>query len=289
MSETDTGASALEPSLPATTGDGAARARALTEARNTAIAPTGLVSYVSSGRLALIGSVAESSSAAERIEGTLEAVIVAPPGDAASGPGVARVLHAAITAVEGHLGAFTLHAESDGSPIVVAPSPLTGNKPFDIVIDLRLEPAFAHEILPPGYFAPRGDEAALAEAIEQAADLVGEFEKPRYFGYDPDICAHGAAGIRGCTRCLDACPTGAIRSIGERVEVNPYLCQGGRGLRERVSNRSDDLCVSAAGRSARGAARGSRRLPGSRGTGAGAPVLRCGDRGRPVARCARGA
>ena len=226
MSETDTGASALEPSLPATTGDGAARARALTEARNTAIAPTGLVSYVSSGRLALIGSVAESSSAAERIEGTLEAVIVAPPGDAASGPGVARVLHAAITAVEGHLGAFTLHAESDGSPIVVAPSPLTGNKPFDIVIDLRPEPAFAHEILPPGYFAPRGDEEALAEAIEQAADLVGEFEKPRYFGYDPDICAHGAAGIRGCTRCLDACPTGAIRSIGERVEVNPYLCQG---------------------------------------------------------------
>ena len=78
----------------------------------------------------------------------------------------------------------------------------------------------------PATLRPRGDRAALAAAIEQATDLVGEFEKPRYFGYDPDICAHGASGIRGCTRCLDACPTGAIRSIGERVEVDPYLCQG---------------------------------------------------------------
>ena len=226
MSETDIEAGASERALPATTGDGAARARALTEARNAAITPTGLVSYVSSGRLALIGSVAEASSVAERIGDTLDTVIVAPPGDAASGPRAARVLHAAITSVEGHLGAFTLHAESDGAPMVVAPSPLTGNRPFDVVIDLRPEPALEHEVLPPGYFAPRGDEAALAEAVEQAADLVGEFEKPRYFGYDPDICAHGASGIRGCTRCLDACPTGAIRSIGERVEVDPYLCQG---------------------------------------------------------------
>ena len=226
MNETDTGADTLERTLPATTADGAARALALAEARNASIVSTGLVSYVSSGRLALIGSMAEASPVAGRIGGGLEAVIVAPPGAGPADRGAARVIHAAVTAVEGHLGAFTLYAESDGAPMVVAPSPLTGDKPFDIVIDLRPEPALAHEILPPGYFAPRGDETALAEAIEQAADLVGEFEKPRYFGYDPDICAHGASGIRGCTRCLDACPTGAIRSIGERVEVDPYLCQG---------------------------------------------------------------
>ena len=226
MNETDSGTGPPEGNLPATTADGAARARALSEARKAAVAPTGLVSYVSSGRLALIGSVAESSPVAERIGDALDAVIVAPPGDGSGDRGAARVIHATITDVEGHLGAFTLHAEGDGASMVVAPSPLTGNRPFDVVIDLRSEPALDHEVLPPGYFAPRGDEAALAEAVEQAADLVGEFEKPRYFGYDPDICAHGASGIRGCTRCLDACPTGAIRSIGERVEVDPYLCQG---------------------------------------------------------------
>ena len=226
MSETGPGSSAYASGLPATTADGAARARALSEARNTDIAPTGLVSYVSSGRVALIGSMAESAAVAEGIGTALDVTTVVPPGDTSGDRGDVRVIHADISAVEGHLGAFTLRAEADGTPVVVAPSPLTGGKPFDIVIDLRTEPSLTHEILPPGYFAPRGDQAALAAALEQAADLVGEFEKPRYFGYDPNICAHGASGIRGCTRCVDACPTGAIRSIGERVEVDPYLCQG---------------------------------------------------------------
>ena len=226
MSVTDPGADLPAPGLPAATVDGTARSRALGEARGATVSPTGLVSYVSSGRLAIIGSRAEASAVAERIGDALEAVIVAPPGDHAGGPDAAGLIRADISEVDGHLGAFTLRAESDGAPVVVAPSPLTGDRPFDIVIDLRSEPSLAHEILPPGYFAPRGDARALDDAVEQAKELVGEFEKPRYFAYDPNICAHGASGIRGCTRCLDACPTGAIRSIGERVEVDPYLCQG---------------------------------------------------------------
>ena len=226
MSAMESGTDVPAGGLPAATVDGAARSRALGEARGSAVSPTGLVSYVSSGRLALIGPGVEASAVAERIGDALQAVIVAPPGDDAGGIGAAGVIHADITEVDGHLGAFTLRAEADGAPVVVAPSPLTGDRPFDIVIDLRSEPSLAHEVLPPGYFAPRGGETALDDAIEQAKGLVGEFEKPRYFAYDPNICAHGASGIRGCTRCLDACPTGAIRSIGERVEVDPYLCQG---------------------------------------------------------------
>ena len=225
MNEVDSGPDIPAGGLPAATADGAARSRALVEARVPAVSPTALVSYVSSGHIALIGPKAEASAVADRIGGALEAVIVAPPGDDAGHAGAAGVIHADVSGVDGHLGAFTLRGEGDGAP-VVAPSPLTGDRPFDIVIDLRSEPSLAHEILPPGYFAPRDDAAALDGAIEQAAGLVGEFEKPRYFAYDPDICAHGASGIRGCTRCLDACPTGAIRSIGERVEVDPYLCQG---------------------------------------------------------------
>ncbi|MDT8408482.1 MAG: 4Fe-4S binding protein, partial [Wenzhouxiangellaceae bacterium] len=53
-----------------------------------------------------------------------------------------------------------------------------------------------------------------------------EFQKPRFFAYDPDLCAHGARGLGGCRQCIDACATDAAFSIGEKIEVDPYLCQG---------------------------------------------------------------
>ena len=68
MSGMDPGADVPAGGLPAATADGAARARALGEARGEDVSPTGLVSYVSSGRLALIGTRAEASAVAERIE-----------------------------------------------------------------------------------------------------------------------------------------------------------------------------------------------------------------------------
>ncbi|HXK57327.1 MAG TPA: 4Fe-4S binding protein, partial [Gammaproteobacteria bacterium] len=57
--------------------------------------------------------------------------------------------------------------------------------------------------------------------------LTGTFDKPEYFHYDPDCCAHARNGVTACTRCIDACPAQAIHSLLERVEVDPYLCQGG--------------------------------------------------------------
>ena len=58
-------------------------------------------------------------------------------------------------------------------------------------------------------------------------ELVGSFEKPSYFDYDPDICAHSRSGLKACTRCIDACPTDAITSAGDRgVEIDIHLCQG---------------------------------------------------------------
>ncbi|WP_308874537.1 4Fe-4S binding protein [Thiothrix subterranea] len=95
----------------------------------------------------------------------------------------------------------------------------------DLILDLQTPPSVQRGILPPGYFAPKSDE--LADTLAQLPEMIGEFSKPRYFHYDPSICAHSSSGLHGCTRCIDACPAEAIISIGSKIEVNPNLCQGG--------------------------------------------------------------
>ena len=80
--------------------------------------------------------------------------------------------------------------------------------------------------LPQGYAAPGNDPLEQALAAARLVQLVGEFEKPRFTRYQEKICAHSRSGRSGCTRCIDVCSTGAIRSAGERVEVNAYVCAG---------------------------------------------------------------
>src|SRR3546814_6908723 len=70
-----------------------------------------------------------------------------------------------------------------------------------------------------GYFRPDpGDPAAVQRALFEIADLVGEFDKPRYVQYRGEICTHSRSRKTGCTRCLDVCPTGAITSAGDIVD-----------------------------------------------------------------------
>ena len=97
---------------------------------------------------------------------------------------------------------------------------------FDLVLDLSREPLLKTPDLPQGYAAPGSDPLAQALAAAKLAQLVGEFEKPRFFQYRDSICAHGRSGKTGCTRCLDVCSTGAIRADGDHVKVDPHLCAG---------------------------------------------------------------
>src|SRR5688572_13981996 len=61
---------------------------------------------------------------------------------------------------------------------------------FDLVLDLSREPLIRLHQPPQGYFAPGDDPLEQALAAQKLAALVGEFEKPRFFRYNPKICAH---------------------------------------------------------------------------------------------------
>ncbi len=211
--------------LPATTANGRARHAALRDAAlprqgADAAAP---VEYRSQGRVLIAGDAEAARAAAARLDALRRTVLVgADFGPASSWPAGTDVLHGELKGLEGHLGAFVAHLATgehgDGETV---------DAHFDLVLDLGSAPVLRHELPPPGYFAPGADCAALEAAFEQLPELVGSFEKPTFFHYDAALCAHGNSGLTGCTRCIEACPTLAIASAGDRIEVDPYLCQGG--------------------------------------------------------------
>lgn len=98
----------------------------------------------------------------------------------------------------------------------------------DIILDLRGSDAlFPSPEKRDGYLrADPRNPASVERAIAQAKDLIGTFEKPLYIRFDPSICAHSRASQQGCNRCLDVCPTGAILSAGDAVEIDPDICAG---------------------------------------------------------------
>ncbi|WP_435301685.1 4Fe-4S binding protein [Aeromonas salmonicida] len=96
---------------------------------------------------------------------------------------------------------------------------------FDLVADLGRAPLFALERPPVGYLH-LADDQGLAERLAELCALTGIFDKPRYFRIDPEACAFTARGVPGCSRCLDVCPTDALKPINGRIQIDPHLCQG---------------------------------------------------------------
>lgn len=103
--------------------------------------------------------------------------------------------------------------------------PETLSETFDLVLDLRATAAFTQHALPQGYL--RWDGRDL-KTLLQLRELVGEFEKPRFFVYKQKLCAHSRNEKVGCTACIDVCSASAISSDRHRqqIKVNPNLCVG---------------------------------------------------------------
>ena len=109
-------------------------------------------------------------------------------------------------------------------------APQTYSDKFDLVLDLRKAPAFSQHAHPQGYVhLPGGlSDATAMQSLIQLRDLVGEFEKPKFFTYKQKICAHGRNEKTGCNACVDICSALAISSDLKRnqIVVNPNLCVG---------------------------------------------------------------
>ncbi|MGB7543373.1 MAG: 4Fe-4S dicluster domain-containing protein [Burkholderiales bacterium] len=97
---------------------------------------------------------------------------------------------------------------------------------FDMVLDLSRVPLIRLPQPPQGYLAPGDDPLEQALAAAQLAQMVGEFEKPKFFAYNGKICAHSRSAKAGCDQCIDVCSTGAISADGDHVKVDPHLCMG---------------------------------------------------------------
>ena len=110
---------------------------------------------------------------------------------------------------------------------------------FDLVLDLRPAPAFTMHQPPQGYVHVGGDERRLMSAVLQMRELVGEFDKPRFFRYQQRLCAHSRNEQIGCTACIEVCSARAIRSDASAkgrsrndlqpaggIVVEPHLCVG---------------------------------------------------------------
>jgi ferredoxin len=217
--------------LPEASRDGLARSTALERLRLAAVTPAPVVEFESRGRCLVIGEEAEALAFVRALTGPLECFVLAP-GDAA--PDVDRidgifVVRGGRPLVRGALGDFDVALVVAGATQKLGGLLTPAVDRFDLLVDLQPAPLLRQAMLPLGYNAPGPDADAREALLEVLPQMRGQFEKPRYLNYNPEICVHGRSGKRGCTRCIDVCPAEAIVSIGEAVVVNPYLCQGGGG------------------------------------------------------------
>ena len=197
--------------------------------------PTKTVDVVSSGTCLIIGSGDVALDAAHRLKDTLAVTLLDtadtdPPSDREI-----DVIRGALRHARGALGAFEV-SFTDFQQIVPAgrggfsftEPKAKASSECDIILDLSggtpLFPAFEKR---EGYLrADPGSERAVANAVFQAAQLVGTFEKPLYVKLEPLLCAHSRAEQVACTNCIDNCPTAAISPAGEHVAIDPMVCAG---------------------------------------------------------------
>ncbi len=193
------------------------------------------VDVISEGLCLIIGASDIALPAAEKLGGLLS--VTALLTDDADPP-VSRdhdTIRGQIRQAGGALGQFTLRIDQlqqvdpagRGAHGWTAPRD-GGATVCDVILDLSgASPLFPAPEKREGYLrADPGSPAAVADAVLEASQMVGTFEKPLYVALEPLICAHARAEQQGCSNCLNICPTGAITPAGDHVSIDPMVCAG---------------------------------------------------------------
>ena len=186
--------------------------------------PVARISYVSQGNLLVLAGAdpAPALAAAAQLASVLHVTVL---GAAPSSSNGVTTWSGQLAALSGWLGDFTaviagLRA-AEGEAAAVQRS-----AKFDLVLDFSATPPFAMRQPPQGYYRAPAEPQALAAVLAELREAVGEFEKPRFFAYRENLCAHSRSEVEGCTACIDICSTQAISPDGDHVKVDPHLCMG---------------------------------------------------------------
>ncbi|MEO1536870.1 MAG: 4Fe-4S binding protein [Pseudomonadota bacterium] len=191
---------------------------------------------VSEGTCLVLGRAEIALPAAERLAGAMAVTCLLTdlPDDLAP-DGRFDVTSGGLRSARGALGRFEIEVDAfrelrpggrGAGQFGAAKDGVTSS--CDIILDLRgAAPLFPADHKRDGYVrVDPADPLAVERAIAEARDLQGVFEKPIYIRFEETLCAHSRASRNGCDRCLNVCPTGAITSAGDVVEIDPDICAG---------------------------------------------------------------
>lgn len=193
------------------------------------------VDVVSEGLCLIVGKGDVALKAAHRLQDILGVTVLLTDD---TDPPEARgfdTIRGHLKQAAGALGGFTLRIDAlrqvnpGGRGALRWTEPRDGGQSeCDIILDLTGgTPLFPAPEKREGYLrADPGSVTAVADAVLEASQLLGTFEKPLYVALEPLICAHSRAEKTGCSNCLDICPTGAITPDGDHVSIDPMVCAG---------------------------------------------------------------